>query len=88
MDVFTVVVYNYVIYKDVFQEREIMAQRTGLRTLHRLLRHVCRLFATFSIPLYAVVPADKHVYLDAVRQACDDFVLNVNPAEIFNDEKP
>lgn len=65
-----------------------MSKRTGLRTIHNLARHLCRIFATLSIPLYAVVPNDKHVYLDALNQACSDFVLNVNPSDILNDETP
>lgn len=63
-----------------------MARRTGLRTLTQLVVKMCQIFATFSTVLYAVVPADKHVYLDALDQACSDFNANVNTPQILGDE--
>lgn len=65
-----------------------MARRTGLRTLHVLLRRVCELTARYGDMILAVLPQQYHVYLLAVMQACDDFVLNVPVGEILGDETP
>ena len=64
-----------------------MAQRTGLRTLHALIKKACQLFADYGFILYQIVPADKHVYLNALSQACTDFVVNVDVETILGDEQ-
>lgn len=63
-----------------------MATRTGLRTLYNLVKKVCQIFGRWSALIYQVVPADKHVYLDALSAACDDFVSNVPVPSILGDE--
>lgn len=63
-----------------------MAQKLGIRAIHKLAKKLCLLFATFTPVAKAIIPQDKHVYWDALNQACSDFVLNIDPAIYYNDE--
>lgn len=63
-----------------------MAARTGLRVLYDTVRKVCGIFARWSTLIYQVVPVNKHVYLDALSTACNDFVSNVPVPSILGDE--
>jgi len=63
-----------------------MARRTGLRVLWNTVRKICQIFARWAPLIYQVVPSQYHVYLDALSQACDDFVANVPVPSILGDE--
>jgi hypothetical protein len=63
-----------------------MATRTGLRTIYTLLRKVCQIIAKFTPALSAILSPTQMVYLNAVNQACHDFILNVNVPQILGDE--
>lgn len=52
--------------------------RTGLTTIRLLLSRVCRLLVTYEQTIYAVLPPEQHVYIQALNQACNDFLLNTD----------
>lgn len=51
--------------------------RTGIPTIRLLLEKVCSLITKYRQVIYAVVPPEKHIYVDAVMKACEDFLENV-----------
>lgn len=54
--------------------------RTGITTVKRLLRKICEILITYNDVIKRVTPADKHVYIDALMKACEDFIIEVpNP---------
>lgn len=54
--------------------------RTGLTTIRLLLRKVCELLLTYDAVIREVLPENQWVYVDALQQACNDFMLNTtNP---------
>lgn len=54
--------------------------RTGLTTIRLLLRKICDLLTTYDQVIKSVLPAPQHVYVDALKQACEDFLENTtNP---------
>lgn len=52
--------------------------RTGLTTIRKLLHTACQLLVKYEEIIYAVLPEAQHVYVAAVRQACQDFLLNTD----------
>lgn len=63
-----------------------MAKRTGLTTLLDLARKICQIIVTFGPVLRSAIPTNQRVYLDALNQACSDFVLNVDPPATLIDD--
>jgi len=53
-------------------------RKRGLPTIHALLKTICRLLTTYMVVIKAILPPEQHVYVDALEQACNDFVLNVS----------
>lgn len=51
--------------------------RTGIDALRRLAQTACTLLARYNTIIKAILPADRHVYVDALNQACQDFLENV-----------
>jgi len=52
--------------------------RTGITSVKILLRKICSILTAFKPVMYAVLPEAQHVYVDALEQACNDFILNVS----------
>ena len=52
--------------------------RTGLTTIRFLLEKVCKLLVTYDRVIKEVLPAPQHVYVDALLQACRDFIDNTD----------
>jgi len=52
--------------------------RTGITSIKLLLRRVCNILVAFKPVMYAVLPTEQHVYIDALEQACNDFILQVS----------
>jgi len=58
----------------------VIPYRTGITTIKELLSKICRLLLIYDKALRIVIPQDKWVYVDAIKKACEDFILNVpNP---------
>lgn len=53
-------------------------RKRGLPAIHRLLRKMCQLLLDFKPIILAILPEEQHVYVNALEQACNDFVLNVS----------
>lgn len=54
--------------------------RTGITTVKKLLRKICDILITYNTVIKSVTPANKHIYIDALMQACEDFITEVpNP---------
>lgn len=54
--------------------------RTGVTTIKFLLRKVCDLLLRYGDVIRGFTPTDKHVYIAALMQACEDFQTNIpNP---------
>jgi len=54
--------------------------RTGLTTIRLLLTKVCQLLVQYEQVIYHILPQEQHIYVAALRQACEDFMLNTtNP---------
>lgn len=53
-------------------------KRTGVPTLLVLARNTCRLLALFTPTIKAHLEVSRHVYVDALNQACADFVDNID----------
>jgi hypothetical protein len=54
--------------------------RNGITTIKRLLRAICVVLTKYEALIKTIIPDDQHVYVDALKKACDDFILNVtNP---------
>lgn len=51
--------------------------RTGVPTLLKLCRVICRLLAAFSPIIKEHLSEDAHVFVDALNVACAEFVDNV-----------
>jgi hypothetical protein len=57
-----------------------MPYRTGITTIKNLLNKICRILLFFDIPIRQVTSDEQYVYVVALKQACEDFILNVpNP---------
>lgn len=54
-----------------------MVQRTAIPSVRALLTKVCQLLALYGVVMRAVVPVEKHIYIDALMQACEDFINNI-----------
>jgi len=55
-------------------------RRTGADTFRKLLFAVCGLLAVWGPTMKQFLPEDRHVYIDAVNQACSDALANIpNP---------
>jgi len=52
--------------------------RTGITTIKLLLEKVCSLLVKYEEIINLVVPPAQHVYVEALSQACKDFILNVD----------
>jgi hypothetical protein len=54
--------------------------RTGIPTIKLLLERVCSLLVRYEDVIKLITPTEKYVYVEAIMQACKDFILNVpNP---------
>jgi len=52
--------------------------RTGITTIKLLLEKICSLLVKYEEVINLVVPPAQHVYVEALSQACKDFILNVD----------
>lgn len=52
--------------------------RTGLTTIRKLLEKICQLLVRYEEVINRVLPPSQHVYVAALRQACNDFLLNTD----------
>lgn len=54
--------------------------RTGLTSIRLFLTQVCRLLTQYNTVIKGVLPPEQHVYVDALLQACNDFMeFTTNP---------
>lgn len=51
--------------------------RTGLTSLHKLLRKVCQLIAKYRATLETILNASQMEKVDAVLVACEAFIADV-----------
>jgi hypothetical protein len=51
--------------------------RTGIPTILKLLRVICRLLAAFSPVIYEHLDESKHEYVEALELACSAFMNNI-----------
>lgn len=52
--------------------------RTGITSLKKLAKKTCKLLTLFIPLIKANIPPAQHVYVDALNQACADFVQFVD----------
>jgi len=52
--------------------------RTGITTIMGLLRRVCAVLVAFKHIMLQILPEGQHIYVEALEQACNDFILNVS----------
>lgn len=52
--------------------------RTGLTTIRKILTKVCQLLLTYRETIAHVLPPEQIVYVDALEQACNNFLANTD----------
>jgi len=52
--------------------------RTGITTIMLLLRKICEVIVSYKHIMLQILPEPQHVYVEALEQACNDFILNVS----------
>jgi hypothetical protein len=52
--------------------------RTGIPTILRLLNKICQLMLRYDTVVRTFLTEGQITYWEALQQACDDFVLNID----------